>query len=284
MDHIDAAPTDRAPPCMPAASVARPTAAQADDVGSIPAPAWARIVTAQHNGALGLAEPWQSLFGPLVTDRSAALAIGQLGQSLDGRIATPQGHSHYINGRAAIEHLHRLRALVDAVVVGVGTARADDPLLTVRHVAGPSPARVVLDPGGRLPPGSRLLADDGCRRVVVTRPDAAWRPPAGVEHVALEADATGRMPPAAIVAALAALGLRRILVEGGAFTVSRFLQAGCLDRLHLSVAPLIIGSGPTGLSLDPIGRLDDALRPPTRSYPLGDDLLLDVDLAALRTR
>jgi riboflavin-specific deaminase-like protein len=258
------------------------TAEPAVDAGSIPASAWATIVTARKGGPLDLDEPWRSLFGPLVAAREAPLAIGQLGQSLDGRIATPSGHSHYINGRAALVHLHRLRALVDAVVVGIGTARADDPLLTVRHVAGRSPARVVLDPGGRLPAGSRLLADDGCRRVVLTLPGSAWRPQAGVEHVALEADATGRMPPTRIVAALAERGLRRILIEGGAFTVSRFLQAGCLDRLHLAVAPLIIGSGPTGLSLDPIERLDDALRPPMRSYRLGEDLLLDVDLAALR--
>ena len=73
----------------------------------------------------------------------------------------PAGHSHYINGPAGLAHLHRLRALVDAVVIGVGTAIADDPQLTVRRVAGPSPARVVIDPNGRLPPTARVLAADG---------------------------------------------------------------------------------------------------------------------------
>ena len=74
------------------------------------------------------------------------VVIGQLGQSLDGRIATPTGASKYINGKEALAHLHRIRAKVDAVIVGVGTAIADDPQLTTRHVPGPSPVRVVIDP------------------------------------------------------------------------------------------------------------------------------------------
>ena len=74
------------------------------------------------------------------------IVVGQIGQSLDGRIATPKGHSHYVNGDDGLAHLHRLRALVDAVVVGIGTVLADDPQLTVRRVSGPHPARVVIDP------------------------------------------------------------------------------------------------------------------------------------------
>src|SRR5471032_3238267 len=116
-----------------------------------------------------LPQPWGELFEPLRTGMTDGLVVvGQIGQSLDGRIATESGHSKYINGPAGLNHLHRLRALVDAVVVGVGTALADDPQLTVRRVAGPSPARVVLDPRGRLPAGARLLAQDGSRRLVMT--------------------------------------------------------------------------------------------------------------------
>ncbi len=94
-------------------------------------------------------QPWAELFGPLRQGTVDDLVVvGQIGQSLDGRIATESGHSKYINGPAGLAHLHRLRALVDAVVVGVGTAIADDPQLTVRRVAGPQPARVVIDPEG----------------------------------------------------------------------------------------------------------------------------------------
>ena len=93
--------------------------------------------------------------------------VAQIGQSLDGRVATTSGDSKYINGAAALDHLHRMRAHVDAVVVGVGTVVADDPQLTVRRVAGRSPARVVIDPRGRTPARAQWLADDGARRCVV---------------------------------------------------------------------------------------------------------------------
>src|SRR3954463_7555481 len=93
--------------------------------------------------------------------------VAQLGQSLDGRIATVSGDSRWINGADALDHLHALRAAVDAVVVGVGTVVADDPQLTVRRVAGGHPARVVIDPNGRLSPDARLLADDGVPVFVV---------------------------------------------------------------------------------------------------------------------
>ena len=87
-----------------------------------------------------LPPPWEELFGPLRQGGADGLVVvGQCGQSIDARIATPTGHSHYINGEAGLVHLHRLRALVDAVVVGVGTAIKDDPLLTVRRVEGPHP-------------------------------------------------------------------------------------------------------------------------------------------------
>lgn len=252
----------------------------ADTANSPPsARAWQQILAAREGGELHTEPPWQMVFAPLVASPAAPLVIGQLGQSLDGRIATPTGHSHYINGEQALAHLHRLRALVDAVVVGIGTVLADDPQLTVRHVAGPSPARIVIDPRGRLPAHARLLAADGRRRVAVTLPRTAPVLPPGVEQVRVAPAADGRMEPATILAALGRLGFRRVLIEGGAATLSRFLAAGCLHRLHVAVAPLIIGSGPTGLTLPPVDRLGEALRPPMQCYRLGGDLLFDVELA-----
>jgi riboflavin-specific deaminase-like protein len=229
-----------------------------------------------------LPPPWQDLFGPLRQGRiDRLMVVGQFGQSIDARIATASGQSHYINGAAGLAHLHRLRALVDAVLVGVGTAVADDPQLTVRRVAGPSPARVILDPNRRLPAGARALAADGIRRLLITREDAPRAAPEDVEVVGLPASG-GHIAPAAVLAALAERGFRRILIEGGAVTVSRFLAAGCLDRLHVVIAPIIVGSGPTGITLPPIARLDQALRAPMRAHSLGDELLLDCDLSAQR--
>ena len=243
---------------------------------------WAAFAQAFRNTAEPLPAPWDELFGPLRTARVDGLTVvGQIGQSLDGRIATMSGHSHYINGPAGITHLHRLRSLVDAVVVGVGTALADDPQLTVRRCAGPNPARVIVDPNARLPGTAKVFTDDGTRRIVITAEATRCAPPPGVETVGLPA-AEGIITPPAILAALAARGLRRILVEGGANTVSRFLAAGCLDRLHVTVAPIILGSGRSGFILPTVERADEALRAPMRSYQLGDEVLFDCDLSAQR--
>ncbi|HEY4856771.1 MAG TPA: dihydrofolate reductase family protein, partial [Xanthobacteraceae bacterium] len=111
--------------------------------------------------------------------------IGQCGQSIDGRIATPSGDSHYINGEAGLDHLHRLRSLVDAVVIGAGTAIADDPQLTVRRVAGANPARIVIDPQRRLPSTARALREDGIRRIVITARSGKTPVLPGVEIVPL---------------------------------------------------------------------------------------------------
>jgi diaminohydroxyphosphoribosylaminopyrimidine deaminase / 5-amino-6-(5-phosphoribosylamino)uracil reductase len=241
---------------------------------------WAAVPAVFRATNEPLPPPWNALFGPLRTGTvDDMVVVGQIGQSLDGRIATPNGHSHYINGPQGRAHLHRLRALVDAVVIGVGTALADDPQLTVRLVDGPHPARVVLDPRGRLPGCARVLAGDGVRRIVVTT--IGSRAPPGVETIAMEATG-GRIAPAMILHALGERGLRRILIEGGADTVSRFLAAGCLDRLHVMVAPIILGGGRSGLALAPIETVDQALRPPVATYPMGDDMLFDCDLSAQR--
>jgi diaminohydroxyphosphoribosylaminopyrimidine deaminase / 5-amino-6-(5-phosphoribosylamino)uracil reductase len=228
-----------------------------------------------------LPSPWRVIFGPLRGAAGEMVIIGQFGQSIDARIATARGDSHYINGAAGLAHLHRLRALVDAVVVGIGTAIADDPQLTVRRVAGPNPARVVIDPNSRLPPSARLLAADGAQRLVITDKRSPSQLPADVEIVRLPRR-DGQIAPASILAALAARGFRRILIEGGADTVSRFLAAGCLDRLHVVIAPIIIGSGPASVTLPPIARLEHALRAPMRCHVLGDEVLLDCDLGAQR--
>jgi riboflavin-specific deaminase-like protein len=243
---------------------------------------WFQVPSNFRTGTGPLPQPWEDRFGPLrrggVDD---LVVVGQIGQSIDGRIATVTGHSKYINGPAGLAHLHRLRALVDAVLVGIGTAVADDPQLTVRRVAGPSPARIVLDPRGRLPMDARVLTADGTRRIVITADGVRPSLPKDVEIIEIPARA-GEIAPTAILAALAERGLRRILVEGGAHTVSRFIAAGCLDRLHVMVAPIMFGSGQTGVTLAPITRADEALRSPMRAHLIGDEVLLDCDLSAQR--
>lgn len=208
--------------------------------------------------------------------------VAQLGQSLDGRIATITGESRWINNPEALEHLHRLRAAVDAVVIGVGTVVADDPKLNVRRVAlsegQAQPARVVIDPKGRLPASCCFRSSDGVRRIIVTGP-ATVCPDDGIEVVRLDLH-DGLFRPRDIVSALFDLGLKRLLIEGGAATVSSFLDAGALDRLHLLVGPVIIGSGKVGLQLRPVARLDAAIWPRVTAHPLaGGDVIFDCDVS-----
>ncbi len=243
---------------------------------------WLEFSQVFRGSTRALPPPWSEQFGPLQTGVvDDMVVVGQVGQSLDGRIATASGHSKYINGPAGLTHLHRLRALVDAVVVGVGTALADDPQLTVRWVAGPQPARVVIDPNGRLLASARLFASDGVRRLLVTAEGTRCAPPPGVEILALPTD-DKVIAPRTILAALADRGMRRVLIEGGADTVSRFLVAGCLDRLHVVVAPIILGSGRASFTLPAIERADQALRIPIRAHQLDDEVLFDCDLSAQR--
>lgn len=201
------------------------------------------------------------LFAPIAAaGRHRPLAIAHLGQSLDGRIATESGNSHYIGGLESLCHLHRLRALVDAVVVGAATAVADDPRLTVRHVSGPDPVRVVLDPNGRVPATARLFTGAG----------AGWR----LSRNELDMPVDGAvLPPDGVLAWLRDRDCAVVLVEGGGATVSRFVAAGALAWLELAVAPLLIGSGRPALVLAPIDRLSEAIRPPTSVHRLGRDTL-----------
>src|SRR5262252_3414526 len=136
---------------------------------------WRDAMVAIRAGRRNGSSHWDGIFGPLRAGQvDDLLVVGQIGQSLDGRAATATGHSHYINGSDGLDHLHRLRAIMDAVVVGVGTALADDPLLTVRRVAGPHPARVIIDPNGRLPATARAFRDDGVRRLVIAAQEAPY--------------------------------------------------------------------------------------------------------------
>ncbi len=221
-----------------------------------------------------------ALYQPLL---SGPWCVAQLGQSLDGCVATHSGDSYFVTGAESLLHLHRLRALSDAVLVGAGTVAADNPQLTTRRVSGPHPTRVVLDPGARLDGRARVFNDAQAPTLWLCdarHADAARAGAAEVVGVEGLLDASGTCHPERVVAALAARGLQRLFVEGGGVTVSRFLNAGCLDRLHLVVAPVFIGAGRRGLQLPAWATMADCPRPPARRVALGDDLLWDLDLRA----
>jgi GTP cyclohydrolase II len=221
-------------------------------------------------------------YAPLVS-AGPRLAVAQLGQSLDGFIAARTGDAVFVTGEQDREHLHRLRALVDAVVVGVSTVVADDCRLTVRAVEGRSPVRVVLDPGARAPRTASVMTDDTTAVLWLVADDAPApvAPAPHVEVVALPVS-QGRFAPGAVLRMLAERGLGRVLVEGGGRTVSEFLAADVLDRIFLTTAPLLVGDGVPGLRFDGTDRLADALRAPSRRFLLGEDVCVELDLAAAR--
>ncbi|WP_375191782.1 RibD family protein [Marinobacter sp.] len=229
-----------------------------------------------------------SVFLPLcrpLPDNAQLNVIGQLGQSLDGRIATVTGRSRFINGDDGITHLHRIRAVSDAVIVGAGTALTDNPRLTVRRTHGRNPVRVVIDRHRRVPDSHHLFTDGEAPTLrlisgTYSKPAHAEVPP-GVTEVPCLGRPGDDAPadPAHILEVLADYGLRKIFVEGGGVTVSAFLNAGLLNRLHVMVAPMIIGSGRPAFSLPEIDLLDDALRPRAQLVNLGSDMLFDLDFS-----
>ncbi|GAB3468903.1 RibD family protein [Kineococcus endophyticus] len=243
---------------------ARPPAGAAGSRGPTDRDDWdALLRLAREDDPVLVAAGLRARAGGALVDRYAPMllagrrgVVAQLGQSLDGCIATASGDSAFVTGDADREHLHRLRALVDAVVVGPGTVDADDPQLTVRAVSGPNPVRVVLDPRDSLRDRA-VLADPA---TVHVRGDVA-------------------RDPSAVLALLRERGLRRVLVEGGGATVSRWVDAGLVDRLFLTVAPLVVGrGGRRGLALPDVEPLRDCLRPPARRHLLGEDVCFELDL------
>jgi diaminohydroxyphosphoribosylaminopyrimidine deaminase/5-amino-6-(5-phosphoribosylamino)uracil reductase len=210
--------------------------------------------------------------------RERPLTVAHLGQSLDGRIATENGSSCYVTGSENLTHLHRMRALCDAIVVGAGTVEHDDPQLTTRRVIGPNPVRVILDPRRRLNIVHGVFQDRAAPTLLVCAKELAdSSAPEGAEIIGVSVKDEG-LDLADLLLQLHQRSLFGIFIEGGGLTVSAFLQQGLLDRLQLTIAPLIMGSGRPGICLPPIQHLSQGLRPRHRRYVMGDDVLFDCRL------
>lgn len=189
----------------------------------------------------------------------------KLATSLDGRIATATGESRWITGPQARQATHRLRAEHDAVLVGVETALADDPELTVRLEgwSGRQPARVVLDSRQRLAGGCKLVATarDVPTYVVSTTPPEPRLTDLGVRVLQVHAVGEERPELRDVVAALAEEGLVRLFVEGGGQVAGSFLRCGLVDRLEWFRAPIVIGGeGRPGIGALALSALADAPR------------------------
>jgi diaminohydroxyphosphoribosylaminopyrimidine deaminase / 5-amino-6-(5-phosphoribosylamino)uracil reductase len=211
--------------------------------------------------------------------------------TLDGKVATRTGDSKWISGEDSRALAHRWRASVDAVVVGIGTALADDPQLTARpegELAMPShqPRRVVFDTLARLPPSSQLVAAAAEIPLTVVASRAAARgdtdalEAAGVQVLV----ATGENEPARVRSALeqlGALGVASVLLEGGPHLAGAFLDAGEIDEVRLFLAPLLLGGSAARDPLEGMGveQISEAMRALTCDYErIGEDLLISARL------
>lgn len=227
------------------------------------------------------ARQWLNLYTPLLAAvPTRPFVLAHLGQSLDGRIATDNGVSQTINGPENLDHLHRLRALSDVVLVGASTVAEDNPRLTTRRVPGESPLRVVLDPDCRLDPELGIFCDGAAPTLVFYREGCC--PTVAVETEALPTAEGTRLCLETLLQRLLARGHSVIFIEGGGVTVSAFVQAGLVDVLQLTVAPMIIGSGRPSVQLPPLSSLEGALRPRVRCFPQGADTLFHCDLRSPR--
>lgn len=201
----------------------------------------------------------------------------KIASSLDGRIALADGTSQWITSSDSRARGHRMRAENDAIMVGVGTVLADDPLLTARTVPIPArqPVRIVADSRGRTPAGSRLVRSADLGRVVVVTSGSTADPLAAAGIDVWRCGNGVRMDVTEFVRRAQAEGLRSLLIEGGSTLAASFIRAGLVDEIAWFRAPILIG----GEGLPALGALGLAdLKAATRWRPvaterIGDDVL-----------
>lgn len=227
------------------------------------------------------------VLGPVRPRPARPYVVVKYAQSLDGRIATSVGDSKWISGEPERRVSHALRAACDAVLVGAGTVRADDPLLTVRLVPGNSPRRVTLDSGLTLPASARIF-DGSVPTIVLTGPAASRRRAAALARRGVEVRAV-RLGPRGLdlgqaLAALRGLGVQSMLVEGGATVITSLLAERLADRVIVSIAPIILGRGTEAVGDLGITTVAGGLTLRNRvMHPVGSDIVVAGDVPGAET-
>lgn len=196
--------------------------------------------------------------------RKRPLVTLSYAQSLDGSIAARRGSPLALSSPESLRLTHQLRALHQGILVGVGTVLADDPQLTVRMVRGKSPRPIVLDSWLRTPSTARLLQSRGPRPWIFATEAAegqrqAILEQAGARVFRMPADSAGRVDLHRLMATLTGLGIRRLMVEGGAEVITAFLSQGLVDRLVITIAPVFVGGQRS---------LERLLHPKEATFPL----------------
>ena len=197
--------------------------------------------------------------------------IGQIGQSLDGKIALLNGNSHYINDKNSISYLHSLRSICDAVVVGVNTIRKDDPLLTTRAIKGPNPQRIIIDPSLKLTNKYQVFKD-GMPNIIFTHSKINKKFNNTQIYKLPERNFTNL-----IYQNINRLGYKFVLVEGGSKTISKFLENGLLNIMQFIIAPTIIGSGINSINIEPITNLKNVIRTKNNIFKFGKEIIVSLE-------
>lgn len=205
-------------------------------------------------------------------------------QTVDGRIATSGGDSKWITGPEERRVTHALRAACDAVLVGIGTVLADDPLLTVRDVPGASPLRVILDSNLRIPLDANVLGDAASTLIFTSEDsDPKLRGELRERGIGVEVvdEVDGSLSIEAMLDVLFRKGVRSLLVEGGSQVITSFLRSRFVDRLIVSIAPTIIGNGTEAVADLGTATIDEGIHLTNRALvTVGDDLILAWDVEA----
>jgi riboflavin-specific deaminase-like protein len=223
-----------------------------------------------------------ALLGDVHSRPNRPYVVLKYAQTLDGRIATGDGDSKWISGPEERRVAHAMRAACDAVVVGAGTVLADDPLLTVRMVPGASPIRVVLDSTLIVPPDAQVFGPNAATVVLTcerSSPDRRAALQRGGVKVEVVRQAPDGIDLADGLARLLALGIRSVLVEGGARVITSMLRERLVDRVVVAVAPILLGKGTEAVGDLGASLVADGLRLLNRTvHQLGPDLLVAGDL------
>ena len=208
---------------------------------------------------------------PLFTKNDNFL-IGQIGQSLDGKIALNNGNSHYINEKDSILYLHCLRAVCDGVLVGVNTIIKDNPLLTTRKIKGSNPVRLIIDPSLKLSNRYKIFKDDN-RNIIFTNSNKQKKFNNTLIVKFPKKNFTNN-----IFQYLKKTSFKNILVEGGPTTLSNFIEMKLLNYMQFIISPTLIGSGIDSLKLKPITNLKNAIRVKNTISKLGKEIVITLNL------
>ena len=208
---------------------------------------------------------------PLLTKNDNFL-IGQIGQSLDGKIALNNGNSHYINEKESILYLHCLRAVCDGVLVGVNTVIKDNPLLTTRKIKGSNPVRLIIDPSLKLSNRYKIFKDDN-RNIIFTNSNKQKKINNTLIIKFPKKNFTNN-----IFKYLKKTSFKNILIEGGPTTLSNFIEMKLLNYMQFIISPTLIGSGIDSLKLKPITNLKNAIRVKNTISKLGKEIVITLNL------